>query len=76
MKDNAWFVGFAPRRNPDIAVASCSKADEHGKLAGRLAAQVIEAYVDKQRRLHHNLDRPDAEAGAGRRAVVQSRESQ
>jgi penicillin-binding protein 2 len=55
MKDNAWFVGFAPRRNPDIAVCVLFEAGEHGKLAGRLAAQVIEAYVDKQRMLHHNL---------------------
>jgi penicillin-binding protein 2 len=55
VKDNAWFVGFAPRRNPDIAVCVLFEAGEHGKLAGRLAAQVIEAYVDKQRMLHHNL---------------------
>lgn len=55
MKDNAWFVGFAPRRNPDIAVCVLFEAGEHGKLAGRLAAQVIEAFVDKQRRLHNNL---------------------
>jgi penicillin-binding protein 2 len=55
VKDNAWFVGFAPRRNPDIAVCVLFEAGEHGKLAGRLAAQVIEAYVDKQRMLQHNL---------------------
>lgn len=55
VNDNAWFVGFAPRRNPDIAVCVLFQAGEHGKLAGRLAAQVIEAYVDKQRMLHHNL---------------------
>lgn len=53
--DNAWFVGFSPRRNPDIAVCILFEAGEHGKLAGRLAAQVIEAYVNKQRRLHNNL---------------------
>ena len=27
---------------------------EHGYLAARMAAQVIKAYVDKQRRLHNN----------------------
>jgi penicillin-binding protein 2 len=53
--DNAWFVGVAPRRNPDIAVCVLFEAGEHGKLAGRLAARVIEAYVNKQRRLSHNL---------------------
>ena len=55
VKDNAWFVGFSPRRNPDIAVCVLFEAGEHGKLAGRLAARVIEAYVDKQRMLNHNL---------------------
>ncbi len=55
IKDNAWFVGFAPRRNPDIAVCVLFEAGEHGKLAGRLAAQVIAAYVNKQRALDHNL---------------------
>ncbi len=53
--DNAWFVGFAPRRNPDIAVCVLFEAGEHGKLAGRLASRVIAAYVDKQRTLNHNL---------------------
>ena len=36
MKDNGWFVGVTPR---------------HGYLAARTAAQVIKAYVEKQRRL-------------------------
>lgn len=55
VKDNAWFVGFTPRRNPDIVVCILYEAGEHGKLAGRLAARVIEAYVNKQRRLENNL---------------------
>jgi penicillin-binding protein 2 len=55
VKDNAWFVGFAPRRNPDIAVCVLFEAGEHGRLAGRLAARVIEAYVNKQRMMDHNL---------------------
>jgi penicillin-binding protein 2 len=55
VKDNAWFVGFAPRRNPDIAVCILFEGGEHGKLAGRLAARVISAFVTKQRRLENNL---------------------
>lgn len=55
MKDNAWFVGFAPRRNPDIVVCALMESGEHGRFAGRLAAQVIAAYVNKQRRLDNNL---------------------
>jgi penicillin-binding protein 2 len=47
---NGWFVGFTPRRNPDIVVCVLFQGGEHGKLAARLATQVIKAYVDKQQR--------------------------
>src|SRR6266481_2738704 len=50
LAQNGWFVGFTPRRNPDIIVAVLFEGGEHGKLAARLATQVIKAYVDKQRR--------------------------
>jgi penicillin-binding protein 2 len=46
---NGWFVGFTPRRDPDIIVCVLFQGGEHGKLAARLATQVIKAYVDKQR---------------------------
>jgi penicillin-binding protein 2 len=53
---NAWFVGIAPRRNPDIAVVVLV---EHGgwgaEASAPLAARVIEAFVDKQRRRDNNL---------------------
>jgi len=57
---NGWFVGFTPRRNPDIIVCVLFEGGEHGKLAARLATQVIKAYVDKQRR------QPTKMAAAGR----------
>jgi penicillin-binding protein 2 len=47
---NGWFVGFTPRRNPDIVICVLFEGGEHGKLAARLATQVLKAYVDKQRR--------------------------
>jgi len=49
-KDNGWFVGVEPRRNPDIVVCTLLEEGEHGYLAARTTAQVIKAYVDKQRR--------------------------
>jgi len=65
---NAWFVGIAPRRNPDIAVVVLN---EHGgwgaDAAAPIAARVIAAYVDKQRRLNHNLiaeNQKNVEVGA------------
>jgi penicillin-binding protein 2 len=50
LAQNGWFVGFTPRRNPDIVVCVLFQGGEHGKLAARLATQVIKAYVDKQQR--------------------------
>jgi penicillin-binding protein 2 len=49
-KDNGWFVGVTPRRNPEIVVAALLEEGEHGYLAARVASQVIKAYVEKQRR--------------------------
>ena len=46
---NAWFVGMAPRRNPDIAVAVLWEHGNWGNNSAKLAAQVIAAYVNKQR---------------------------
>jgi penicillin-binding protein 2 len=48
-KDNGWFVGVMPRRNPEIVVAVLVEQGEHGYLAGRIAAQVVKAYADKQK---------------------------
>src|SRR5438445_4121963 len=50
LAQNGWFVGFTPRRNPDVIVRVLFQGGEHGRLAARLATQVIKAYVDKQRR--------------------------
>ena len=55
LAQNGWFVGFTPRRNPDIIVCVLFQGGEHGKLAARLATQVIKAYVDKQRRTPNKM---------------------
>ena len=34
MKDNAWFVGFAPRAAPEIVVVALFEHGEHGQFAG------------------------------------------
>jgi len=48
-KDNAWFVGVTPRRNPELVVCVLFEGGEHGQFAARVAAQVVKAYVEKQR---------------------------
>jgi penicillin-binding protein 2 len=53
---NAWFVGMAPRRNPDIVVAVlCEHGGWGATAAAPLAAQVINAFVTKQRKREGNV---------------------
>ncbi len=60
-EDNAWFVGFAPRHNPEIVVAVLYENGGHGDLAGPVARDVIKAYFDKKAR----LQKPAANLAAG-----------
>ena len=50
-KDNAWFVGFAPCRDPEIVVAALIERGEHGYIAAPVVRDVIKAHFDKQARL-------------------------
>jgi penicillin-binding protein 2 len=54
-KDNGWFVGVEPRRNPEIVVCTLLEEGEHGYLAARTAAKVVKAYVEKQHRLPNKM---------------------
>jgi penicillin-binding protein 2 len=54
---NAWFVGMAPRRNPDIVVAVLWEHGNWGNNSAKLAAQVVNAYVNKQRAKAGNLQK-------------------
>jgi penicillin-binding protein 2 len=46
--DNAWFVGLAPARNPEIVVAVLLEHGQHGATAAPLARDVIKAYFQKK----------------------------
>ena len=52
---NAWFVGMAPRRNPDIVVAVLWEHGDWGNNSAKLAAQVINAFITKQRKRDNNI---------------------
>ncbi|HEU4636908.1 MAG TPA: penicillin-binding protein 2, partial [Edaphobacter sp.] len=52
---NAWFVGMAPRRNPDIVVAVLLENGDWGWHSAQLAAQVISTYVNKRRKQENNI---------------------
>ena len=62
---NGWFVGFTPRRNPEIVVCVLFQGGEHGKLAARLATQVIKAYVDKKQRVPTKMADADKKVDIG-----------
>jgi penicillin-binding protein 2 len=49
-EDNAWFVGYAPKRNPEIVVAVLvQESGKHGgEAAGPVVRDVIKAYYDKK----------------------------
>ncbi len=54
-KDNGWFVGVSPRRDPDIVVAVLLEGGEHGYFAARASSQVIKAFVEKRRKVLNNV---------------------
>jgi penicillin-binding protein 2 len=47
---NGWFVGYAPRRNPEIVVAAVVQgSSEHGgTTAGPVVRDLVKAYYDKK----------------------------
>jgi len=62
LKDNAWFVGFAPRQEPEIVVVALFEEGHHGNLAAPIVRDVLKAYFDKKART-----RPDPLLASGRR---------
>lgn len=55
MRDNAWFVGFAPMESPEIVVAALFEGGQHGQLAAPIVRDVLKAYFDKKVRLGQRL---------------------
>jgi len=66
---DVWFVGVVPRRNPHLVVAVLWMHGLYSYYAARIAMRVVAAYVDKQRRLEHNL--PPAEQATKTGAPVE-----
>jgi len=51
MRDNGWFVGFAPRENPQIVVVALWEGGGKGAFSAPIVRDVIKAYFDKKARL-------------------------
>ena len=56
--DNGWFVGFAPKTNPEIVVAAVFEAGEHGSAAALIARDIVKAYYDKKTRTQTERQAP------------------
>ena len=56
MKDNAWFVGYAPQEAPEIIVVALFENGEHGDRATWIVRDVLKAYFDKKARQGKPLD--------------------
>jgi penicillin-binding protein 2 len=65
---NVWFVGVTPRRNPELVVAVLWQNGNKSWFPARIGAKIVEAFVDKKRRLAGNLpqqkDAAPVEVGA------------
>ena len=51
LKDNAWFVGFAPRHDPEIVVVALFEHGGQGAYAATMVRDVVKAYFDKKTRI-------------------------
>src|SRR5260221_8788795 len=51
-EDNAWFVGYAPKRNPEICIAVLVQESglHGGEAAGPVVRDIVKAYYDKKNR--------------------------
>lgn len=47
-RHHGWFVGYAPKENPQIAVVTIAEHACHGSSAGHLVHEVIDKYFEKQ----------------------------
>ncbi len=55
-KDHAWFMGYAPYENPQIAIAVFVEHGGHGgSAAAPVAAAIIQAMADKQALISHQI---------------------
>jgi penicillin-binding protein 2 len=48
IKENGWFIGIAPRRNPEIVVAALVQGAGWGSSVAPMVRDVVRAYYDKK----------------------------
>jgi penicillin-binding protein 2 len=48
LKENGWFIGIAPHRNPEIVVAALVQGAGWGSFVAPIVRDVVRAYYDKK----------------------------
>lgn len=67
-KTHSWFVAFAPRRNPKIALAVVVEHGGHGgELAAPIAADIVRHYLRPRQAAVHMAAMPSSSAAASAR---------
>ena len=69
LKDNVWFVGFAPCEKPEIVVTAFFEHGFESKYACPIVRDVIKAYFDKKAReamVQQQRDKLAIQSGSGR----------
>jgi penicillin-binding protein 2 len=74
-RNDGWFVGYAPRRDPEIVVAAVVQdTTEHGgTVAAPVVRDIVKAYYDKKAKKgqgQYTVDYQKHELGAGSREEV------
>ncbi len=59
-RDDAWFVGMAPCKAPEIVVSALYENGEHSYFAAPIVRDVIKAYFDKKERQRWTRQPPAA----------------
>ena len=79
-KNDGWFVGYAPRRNPEIVVAAVVQdtAEHGGTAAGPVVRDIVKAYYDKKNKKSQGQITAeekgyDLKKGAARQAIEASK---
>jgi len=58
IKTNAWFVAFAPKEKPEIAVVGLLENAGHGGVAAPIVRDIMKAYFDKKAARHGEPPQP------------------
>jgi len=76
LRNNGWFVGFAPRRNAEIIVAVLVQGGGYGAdSAAPVAKEIVKAYYDKKAGTYKSaqdyaLNTPHTETAPGSAAAT------